>query len=273
MSPDELTDEVISRLAETPNERLREVMTSLVRHIHAFAKEVKLSEEEWMQGIQFLTRTGEITDEVRQEFILLSDTLGLSSLVDMINHGSELQEVTESTILGPFYVPDSPSREFGESMVEFDDGGEPAILSGRVMDAEGSPVGGAELDVWQNAANGFYAVQQKEIQPSTNVRGRYFTNQLGEYEIKTVRPVPYPIPADGPVGMLLRDTGRHEWRAAHVHIKVSAPGLTPVTTHIFDSASEYLESDTVFGVKGSLIEPFELEEDGVLHCRHDFILR
>lgn len=272
MTPDELTAEVVTRLEATPNPRLREVMISLVKHLHAFALEVQLTEAEWMEGIQFLTKTGHITDDVRQEFILLSDTLGLSSLVDMINHESDLEEVTESTILGPFYVPDSPIRELGASMVEFEDGGEPAILFGRVLDAAGSPISGAELDIWQNAANGFYAVQQQGVQPPTNLRGRYFTNDQGEYEVRTVRPVPYPIPADGPVGQLLRTTGRHEWRAAHIHVKVAAPGFTPVTTHLFDRESDYLESDTVFGVKESLIKDFIPDDDGILRCRHDFVL-
>lgn len=272
MTPHELTDEVVARLEAAPDPRLREVMIAFVQHLHAFALEVKLTEEEWMAGIQFLTKTGQITDDVRQEFILLSDTLGLSSLVDMLNHESDLQEVTESTILGPFYVPDSPIREFGESMVEFDDHGEPAVLRGKVLDATGQPLVGAELDIWQNAANGFYAVQQKGVQPATNLRGRFFTNSKGEFEVRTVRPVPYPIPADGPVGKLLRTTGRHEWRAAHIHVKVTAPGYTPVTTHIFDRDSDYLDSDTVFGVKASLIEDFVKGPDGVLQCHHDFVL-
>jgi len=273
MNQDELTAEVIARLEATPNERLREIMQSLVMHLHSFAKEVQLTEDEWMTGIQFLTATGHITDEVRQEFILLSDTLGLSSLVDMINHGSEVHEVTESTILGPFYVPDSPFREFGASMVEFDDNGEATVLSGKVLDTQGTPIPGTQLDVWQNAANGFYAVQQVGVQPPTNLRGLYVTNDKGEFSIRTVRPVPYPIPADGPVGRLLRDTGRHEWRAAHIHVKASAPGMTPVSTHIFDRESDYLDSDTVFGVKGSLIEDFTPDSAGILQCVHDFVLK
>jgi catechol 1,2-dioxygenase len=247
-------------------------MTALVRHLHAFAIEVRLTDGEWLRAIQFLTATGHITDDVRQEFVLLSDTLGLSSLVDMINHSDVDALATEPTILGPFYVPASPWREFGASMVEYDDGGEPTVLRGAVTGEDGTPVPGAQLDVWQNAATGFYAVQQPDVQPTTNLRGRYRADGAGRFEIRTVRPVPYPIPDDGPVGALLRATGRHPWRAAHIHLKVSAPGYVPLTTHVFDRRSDYLDSDTVFGVKESLIEDFVPGEDGVLVCERDIAL-
>jgi len=273
MTEDDLTDQVVSRIEATPDPRLREVMSALVRHLHAFAKEVRLTEEEWLEGIRFLTSTGKICDDVRQEFILLSDTLGLSSLVDVVNHSDVDSLATEPTILGPFYVPASPQREFGASMVEYDDGGEPAVLRGVVRDESGKPIPGASLDVWQNSATGFYAVQQPEIQGPTNLRGVYRTDDQGRYEIRTVRPVPYPIPDDGPVGRLLADTGRHPWRAAHIHAKVSADGFVPLTTHLFDRESDYLDSDTVFGVKESLIEDFVAAEDGTLLCEHDFVLR
>jgi len=272
MTEDELTAEVVERLEATPDERLREVMQALVRHLHAFAKEVRLTDEEWLTGIRFLTATGQKCDDIRQEFILLSDTLGLSSLVDMINHSDVEALATEPTILGPFYVPESPWRENGESIVEYDDGGEPTVLRGTVRAEDGTPLAGAVVDIWHNAATGFYAVQQPGIQPATNLRGRFRTDQNGRYEVRTVRPVPYPIPADGPVGQLLRDTGRHEWRAAHIHAKVSAEGFVPLTTHIFDRESDYLDSDTVFGVKESLIEDFVPGPDGVLVCEHDFVL-
>ena len=271
-TPAALTAEVCERLAATPDGRLLQIMQSLVQHLHAFAVEVNLTDEEWMEGIAFLTQTGHMCDDVRQEFILLSDTLGLSSLVDLINHGDTQGSGTEPTILGPFYVPASPAREFGSSMVEYEDAGEPALLRGRVLATSGEPIAGAQLDVWQNAATGFYAVQQPDVQPATNLRGRYFTNAAGEFEIRTVRPVPYPIPADGPVGKLLRATARHEWRAAHVHAKVSADGYVALTTHVFDRASEYLDSDTVFGVKGSLIRDFVAGPNGELICEVDFVL-
>lgn len=272
MTEDQLTAEVVRRLDATPDPRLREVMQALVRHLHAFAKEVRLTDEEWFAGITFLTATGHITDDVRQEFILLSDTLGLSSLVDVINHSDVESIATEPTILGPFYVPESPWREFGDSMVEYDDNGEPAILRGVVTDEQGQPISGAVIDVWQNAATGFYAVQQPDVQPATNLRGRYRTNEHGRYEIRTVRPVPYPIPDDGPVGKLLELTGRHQWRAAHIHVKASADGFEPLTTHIFDRQSDYLDSDTVFGVKESLIQDFVPGDDGVLVCALDIVL-
>ena len=273
VTEDDLTAEVVSRLEASPDPRLRDVMSALVRHLHAFVKEVQLTDQEWLAAIRFLTATGHITDDVRQEFILLSDTLGLSSLVDLINHSDVESLATEPTILGPFYVPESPHRDFGASMVEYDDGGQPAVLHGTVRDENGQPIPGASLDVWQNAATGFYAVQQPEVQPPTNLRGVYRTDEQGRYEIRTVRPVPYPIPADGPVGMLLTATGRHPWRAAHIHARVSAAGFEPLTTHLFDRDSDYLDSDTVFGVKESLIRDFVRGEDGVLRCESDFVLR
>ena len=271
LTEDGLTDEVVARLAATPDPRLREIMQAAVRHLHAFAKEVRLTDEEWLAGVQFLTATGQMCDAVRQEFILLSDTLGLSSLVDIINHSSVEDLATEATILGPFYVPESPWRENGESMQEFDCGGEPSILRGRVLDPEGNPIAGAVLDVWQNAANMFYAVQQPDVQPPTNLRGRYRTDDAGRFDIRGVRPTDYPIPDDGPVGALLERTGRHPWRAAHVHLKVSADGFQTLTTHVFDDESRYLQEDTVFGVKDSLIGHFALE-DGWRVCEYDITL-
>ncbi|MBU6243937.1 MAG: hydroxyquinol 1,2-dioxygenase [Actinomycetales bacterium] len=267
-----VTDEVVARLEATPDPRLREIMQAAVRHLHAFATEVRLTDEEWFAGIMFLTATGQMCDDVRQEFILLSDTLGLSTLVDAMNHSHVEDLATDSTILGPFYVPESPWREFGESMVEFDCGGEPSILRGRVLDQQGAPIAGAVLDAWQNAANRFYAVQQPDVQPPTNLRGRYRTDADGRYEIRAVRPTDYPIPSDGPVGKLIKETGRHEWRAAHMHLKVSADGYEPLTTHVFDSGSAFLDSDTVFGVKRSLVGDFAMDSEGLRVCEFDFVL-
>jgi protocatechuate 3,4-dioxygenase beta subunit len=274
MGEQQLTAEVVDRLAATPDPRLREVTQSLVRHLHAFVRDVRLTEPEWQAGIAFLTATGQLCDGQRQEFVLLSDTLGLSSLVDMVNHGSDDPAATEPTILGPFYVPGSPWRALGESMVEWDDGGEPALLTGRVVSAvDGAPVADAVLDVWQAATNGFYAVQQADVQPSTNLRGRYRTGADGRFAIRTVRPVPYPVPDDGPVGRLLASTGRHPWRAAHIHVRVEAPGFAQLTTHVFDGASDYLDTDTVFGVKDSLVRGFTPGPDGVLVCDCDMVVR
>ena len=272
LSEEGLTAEVVARLEATSDPRLREIMQALVRHLHAFAREIQLTDDEWLAGIRFLTETGHKCDEVRQEFILLSDTLGLSSLVDVINHAHTESPATEPTILGPFYVPESPWRDNGDSIVEFDDGGESTVVHGVVRDEDGAPIEGAVVDVWQNAATGFYAVQQPDVQPPTNLRGRFRTGPDGRYEFRTVRPVPYPIPNDGPVGRLLRDTGRHEWRAAHIHMKVSAEGFESLTTHVFDRASDYLDSDTVFGVKESLIADFVPRADGLLECQYDVTL-
>jgi len=272
MEEQQLTDEVVARLDATPDPRLREVVQALVRHLHAFVRDVRLTDDEWAGAIAFLTETGQLCDSSRQEFVLLSDTLGVSSLVDLVNHGTDDPSATEPTILGPFYVPESPWREHGASMVDLDEGGEPAVLTGRVVSVDGSPLEGAVLDAWQTSPSGFYAVQQPDAQPSTNLRGRYRSRADGSYEIRTTRPVPYPIPDDGPVGRLLARTGRHPWRAAHIHLKVSAPGHRTVTTHVFDGASDYLDSDTVFGVKGSLVRDFVPGPDGALVCVHDVVL-
>ncbi|MBV8218196.1 MAG: hypothetical protein JO325_07020 [Solirubrobacterales bacterium] len=234
--------------------RLRELMQSLVTHLHGFAAETSLTEDEWRRLIATLTDTGHITDARRQEFILWSDALGLSMLVDALAH--ELPPgATESTVIGPFYVPGSPQRDYGESMVQEAGAGEPAWVYGRVLDIDGNPIAGAELDVWQNGADMLYAVQRPEAEED-HLRGRYLTRDDGTYAFVAVRPVPYPIPHDGPVGRMLEAVGRHPWRPAHIHIIVRAPGYKTVTTHVFDATSEYLDSDTVFAVKPSLLRTF-----------------
>jgi catechol 1,2-dioxygenase len=268
----ELTGEVVASFDNTPDPRLKTIMQSLVKHLHAFAIDVRLTDEEWMTGIKFLTDSGDMCSDVRQEFILLSDTLGLSSLVDLINHAKGDDRATEPTILGPFHVADSTIMGHGESIVKRAlDQGEPAIVRGRVMDVNGNPVVSAIIDVWQTDANGLYDIQD-ENGLQGNLRGKFVSGANGEYEFKTIRPVPYPIPNDGPVGKMLRTVNRHEWRAAHIHAIVEAPGFVPVTTHIFDRESKYLDSDTVFGVKGSLIKDFIKQPDGELLLEHNFIL-
>jgi protocatechuate 3,4-dioxygenase beta subunit len=269
---DELTAEVIASFAATPDARLKQIMESLVKHLHSFAKEVRLTDEEWFAGIKFLTDSGDMCSEVRQEFILLSDTLGLSSLVDLINHAKGDDLATEPTILGPFHVANAPLLENGASIVRRTLAeGEPAIVRGRVLDIAGKPIAGAIIDVWQTDANGMYDIQDSG-DVNGNLRGRFKSDSEGRYEFKTIRPVPYPIPADGPVGKMLRSVNRHEWRAAHIHAIVEAPGFTSVTTHIFDKESKFLDSDTVFGVKGSLIKTFIKQSDGDLLLDHDFVL-
>jgi hydroxyquinol 1,2-dioxygenase len=235
------------------DDRLRELMQALVRHAHAFAEEVKLTPAEWTQAIAVLTETGQITDEHRQEFILWSDSLGLSMLVDAIEHTLP-EGATESTVLGPFYVPGSPLREYGAN-IAVEAAGVAALVHGRVLDLSGEPISGAELDVWQNGDDRLYAVQRPEG-PEDHLRGRFLTRDDGSYAFVAVRPVPYPIPYDGPVGKMLDATGRHPWRPAHIHMIVRADGYRSLTTHVFDRASEYLDSDAVFAVKPSLLREF-----------------
>jgi catechol 1,2-dioxygenase len=252
-TPDEITAAVLASYDDAGDPRLRELMQALVRHLHAFASEVQLRPEEWEQAIAVLTATGEITDEHRQEFILWSDTLGLSMLVDALTHQLP-PGATESTVLGPFYVPDSPLREYGANLAA-EHAGVPAWVHGRVLDTDGRPIAGAELDVWQNGEDRLYAVQRSEV-PEDHLRGRFRTREDGSYAFLAVRPVPYPIPFDGPVGQMLEATGRHPWRPAHIHMIIRAEGYRPLTTHLFDQVSEYLDSDAVFAVKRSLLREF-----------------
>jgi hydroxyquinol 1,2-dioxygenase len=285
MTAEELTSTVIERLQGTPDPRLRDILIALIRHLHGFVTDVRLTQDEWLAAIRFLTATGQISDDRRQEFILLSDTLGVSMLVDLLAEPSSAGSAgfaTESTVLGPFYVPDSPQREYGASIIERPSG-ELTWYSGRVTDTDGNPIAGATLDVWQNADDMLYAVQNPDS-PLENLRGLFRTQQDGGFAFLGVRPTDYPIPADGPVGQLLAQTGRHPWRPAHIHVIVSAPGYQTVATHIFDADSEYLTSDAVFAVKSSLVRTFERHEpgdtapDGVppgqpwYSLRHDFRL-
>jgi catechol 1,2-dioxygenase len=254
-SPEEITRRAVSSFERAPDARLREIMESLVRHLHAFAADVGLTQEEWQAGIRVLTVTGAVTDEQRQEFILWSDTLGLSMFVDALSHPLPAG-ATESTVLGPFYVPGSPVREYGADISE-QAAGTPAWVHGRVLDVTtGEPIPDAEVDVWQNGDNQLYAVQDDDA-PEHHLRGRFLTREDGSYAYLAVRPVPYPIPDDGPVGKMLAATGRHPWRPAHIHMIVRAPGYQTLVTHIFDRASAYLDSDTVFAVKSSLLRTFE----------------
>lgn len=251
MTPGQLTGQVLSAYAGTPEPRLREILAALISHLHAFTVETRLTAQEWMAGVEFLTATGQKCDSERQEFILLSDVLGLSSLVDLINAADG---ATESTVLGPFHVPGAPQRTMGEQIGRPQDG-DPTLVRGQVTDRAGSPLASATLDIWQASSNGLYDTQDPQ-QPPFNLRGVFVTGPDGAYQFRTARPVSYPIPTDGPVGGLLRGAGRHHWRAAHIHAIVSAPGHRSVTTHIFDADNPYLDSDTVFGVKDSLVRQF-----------------
>jgi hydroxyquinol 1,2-dioxygenase len=253
MTPRQITAEVVQRYEVCAEPRLREIMQSLVSHLHGFATEVGLTEEEWAVAIRVLTDTGHITDERRQEFILWSDTLGLSMLVDAI--ANELPAgATESTVLGPFYVPGSPLRDHGANIAE-EEAGTPAWVHGRILSTDGEPLAGAELDVWQNGDNRLYAVQDPNA-PEDHLRGRFRTREDGSFAFLAVRPVPYTIPFDGPVGEMLEASGRHPWRPAHIHMIARADGHRTVTTHIFDETSDYLDSDAAFAVKPSLLRHF-----------------
>jgi hydroxyquinol 1,2-dioxygenase len=263
MTAAELTAAVTERLQNTPDPRLREVMAALIRHLHGFVSEVRLTGDEWLAAIRFLTACGQISSPQRQEFILLSDTLGVSMLVDLLAEpaiAGSAGFATESTVLGPFYAEHSPQRQYGASIAERPSG-EPAWYTGRVTDTDGNPIAGATLDVWQNAADMLYAVQNPDSPPD-NLRGIFRTREDGSFAFLGVRPTDYPIPADGPVGSLLARTGRHPWRPAHIHVIVSAPGYQSVATHLFDSGSKYLTSDAVFAVKSSLVRTFERHEPG-----------
>ena len=253
-TPDQITADVLASFDGCEDARLREIMQALVRHLHAFVQEVGLTPREWEAGIQTLTRTGHITDERRQEFILWSDSLGVSMLVDAIEN-TVPEGATESTVQGPFYVPGSPLREYGANLAAEPDAGVPALVHGRVLDLNGDPIAGAEVDVWQNGDDQLYAVQRPEA-PEDHLRGRFLTRDDGSYAFVAVRPTPYPIPHDGPVGKMLELTGRHPWRPAHVHIIIRADGYRTLTTHVFDVESRYLDSDAVFAVKPSLTRRF-----------------
>lgn len=263
---------VNARMTDACPPRVREVMGALVRHLHAFAKEVQLTQAEWEFAIDFLTRTGQMCTAERQEFILLSDTLGLSMLVDAINHRRPAG-ATENTVLGPFHVKGAPERAMGDSIC-LDGKGERCLFEGKVVDLEGRPIEGARIDVWSDNAEGYYDVQQPGVQPRWNNRGVFTTGATGEYHFVGIKPVSYPIPDDGPVGRMLRALGRHPYRPAHMHFIVSAPGFETVVTHTFEGSDAYLASDTVFGVKGSLVAPYEklTESPALWKSKFDFVL-
>ncbi|HWQ39926.1 MAG TPA: intradiol ring-cleavage dioxygenase [Burkholderiales bacterium] len=259
MTEANLTDAVLARLEGAGDARFKQIMTSLIRHLHAFVREVELTEAEWVAGIQFLTATGQKCDDKRQEYILLSDTLGVSMLVDAINHRKP-GGATESTVLGPFYVPGAPEMPLGADIARGVEG-EPTYFSGCVRSPDGRPIAGAMLDIWSTDGEGWYDVQKPGA--ALRARARIRSDPQGRYAFWTVKPVSYPIPTDGPVGRMLLKMGRHPYRPAHTHMIVSAPGYEPVTTHVFVEGDPYLQSDAVFAVKESLVVPFVRHEPGV----------
>jgi hydroxyquinol 1,2-dioxygenase len=259
-------DAVVESFAATPDPRLRELLTSLVRHLHAFVRDTEPTIAEWERAIDFLTATGQKCDRERQEFILLSDVLGISMLVETINNRTG-SRTTESTVLGPFHMVTSPRRALGDT-IDLVGTGSQCVLKGRVLSADGMPLPGAELDVWQANDQGFYDVQQPDVQPAGNGRGLFTADQDGGYWFRTIVPTYYPIPTDGPVGTLLEATKRHPYRPAHIHFIVTAPGHRPLTTHIFVAGSPYIESDAVFAVKKSLITEFTPVDDPAQAARY-----
>ncbi|WFT82137.1 intradiol ring-cleavage dioxygenase [Methylobacterium sp. CB376] len=255
-----ITRAVIDRFADTPDPRLRQVMTSLVRHLHDFVRDVDLSFAEWQQAIAFLTRTGQMCDAHRQEFILLSDTLGVSMLVDAINHRMP-EGATETTVLGPFYVKEAPELPNGADIAGLLEG-TPLLVTGSVASAGGGMLAGATVDVWHADEDGAYDVQQLDALGGLAGRARFRTDAEGRFHFWTIMPAWYPIPDDGPVGDMLKAAARHPNRPAHVHFMIAAEGHETLITHVFAADSPWLDSDAVFGVKNSLIAEFAAHPAG-----------
>lgn len=256
---------VLDSFRDTPDPRLRELLQGLTQHLHEFVRETRLTGPEWEQAIAFLTDVGQTCDDTRQEFILLSDVLGVSMLVETINGQ---QTGTESTVLGPFHVVESPPRRNGDTIDLF--GGErTCVVAGRVRSTTGTPLAEASVDVWQCTEDGWYDVQQPDVQPLGNGRGLFHTDSGGRFWFRTVVPSHYPIPIDGPVGRLLEATRRHPYRPAHIHVIVNADGHHPLTTHAFVDDDPYIDSDAVFAVKQSLVTTFEQVDDEVQAAEYD----
>ena len=255
-----ITAAVIDRFQNTPDPRLKKIMTSLVQHLHDFVRDVELSEDEWAQAIDFLTRTGKLCTDKRQEFILLSDTLGVSMLVDAINHRFA-KGITESTVLGPFYVQNAPEAALGDD-IRGEAKGEPLYVDGSILSEDGRPMVNAIVDVWHSDAEGFYDVQLPQFQEAS-LRARFHTDAQGRFRFWTIVPRYYPIPDDGTVGEMLKATARHPFRPAHVHFMIMAEGHEKLVTHLFVDGDQYLDSDAVFAVKNSLIRDFTREVPGI----------
>jgi hydroxyquinol 1,2-dioxygenase len=259
VNEDNLTQAVVAQLAHTPDARLKELLGALVRHLHAFAREVKLTEAEWFDGIRFLTDVGHMCNDKRQEFILLSDTLGLSMLTVAMNNRRPAG-CTEATVFGPFHVEGAPRYPLGAD-VAAGAKGEPCYVRGKVRGANGEPVANAVMDVWQADADGFYDVQYADLDHA-QARGVLETGPAGEYHFKTIVAQAYPIPTDGPVGRMLNATRRSAWRPAHLHFRIQAEGYETLITHVFRDDDKYLDADPVFGVRSSLLAHWVRHEGG-----------
>lgn len=281
VTEDNITDLAVERWATAGDPRLAEVMTALVRHLHDFAREVRLSEAEWMAAMQWLTRTGQISTEKREEFILASDVLGLSMLVVQMNHRLD-PRATPATVLGPFFIEGSPQLPYGGDMSDGLDG-VPLYVHGTVRDLDGAPVGGATFDVWQADDEGVYESQLAEVDEA-RLRGKYTTREDGAYCVRSIAPKGYTIPMDGPVGELISRTAISHFRPAHIHFLLAVPGFAPLITHLFQEGAEYLDTDVVFGTKQELVVRFEEREPGPtpdggrsevpwIEARYDFVLQ
>ena len=255
-----ITQAVIGRLSRSDDPRFKRIMTSLITHLHDFVREVKLTEAEWLGAIQYLTDVGRTCTSKRQEFILLSDTLGVSVLVITLNHPADEGSV-ESTVLGPFYWEEAPDLPLGSNLAEGVKG-EAAFYSGRVLGVDGRALENALLDIWSGDGEGNYDMQIPG-ETGMKARGRIRTDAEGRYWFRSIKPTFYPVPTDGPVGRMLHKMGRHPYRPGHIHMIVSAPGHLPVTTHLFVGGSEYLDSDAVFGMKQSLVAQFNRHPPGI----------
>lgn len=264
-----ITEAVLARHANTENPRLKTIISSLVTHLHAFAREVELTEDEWFKGIEFLTRCGHITDDKRQEFILLSDLLGLSMLTVAMNNDKPAG-CTEATVLGPFHVEDAPHYALGADIAN-GARGIPCVVRGTVCGIDGKAVPNAHIDVWQSDAEGLYDVQHADIDHAQG-RGILTADREGRYHFRSILAVPYAVPNDGPVGELLKAVGRHPWRPAHLHFLIKADGYETLITHVFRSDDPYLDSDAVFGVRQSLIADWKPQADGSYLVEYDFVL-
>jgi hydroxyquinol 1,2-dioxygenase len=281
VTEDNITDLAVQRWATARDPRLAELMTALVRHLHDFAREVRLTEDEWMAAIQWLNRAGQISDEKREEFILTSDVLGLSMLVVQMNHRLD-PAATPATVLGPFHIEGSPELGYGEDMSQ-GLSGTPLVLHGTVTGLDGEPVGGAVLDLWQADNDGLYESQHADVDEA-RLRAKYTTREDGSYCVRTVAPLGYTIPMDGPVGDLISRTEISHFRPAHVHFLINVPGYEPLITHLFEEGADYLDSDVVFGVKAELVVRYEKREPGQapdgstidepwFEARYDFVLQ
>ena len=281
VTEDNITDLAVERWGTARDPRLAELMTALVRHLHDFAREVRLTEAEWMAAIQWLNRAGQISDEKREEFILSSDILGLSMLVVQMNHRLD-PRATPATVLGPFHIEGSPELGYGADMSQGLPG-TPLFVSGVVTDLDGTPIPDAVLDLWQADNEGLYESQHADGDEA-RLRAKYTTREDGSYCVRTVAPLGYTIPMDGPVGDLIAQTEISHFRPAHVHFLLNVPGYEPLITHLFEEGADYLDSDVVFGVKEELVgryekrEPGETPDGGTIdqpwfEARYDFVLQ